>query len=430
MGCNFCSKNKIIYNNELSTNNTLLTNKQIKRINTESFIFEVSDTNNIQYENFNNKEKLSNLNSANPPPIDRKTKKKLTEDELKMKLVYTIYGFLFRKKFEDYLKTQLMDHTNDLYFEFINLTKNFKSTKVFNNKDNDKIKNIMKTKWEEFYSKDPSSIIKNKINKTKKYSNGLIFKYKSNNFDPYNIDQFRNNVISCYKGSVELINNKKCGNGELINIDGTQKLGTFYNDNFCGWNTLLNTDGIIFIGLFNNDLLNSKGLSYNTDKECIYKGTFKNQMKEGYGEEFLNGCKYIGEFKGDKRNGKGKIIFKNCDYYEGEFKDDKIDGFGRFKWCNKNKEYQGNFVNGKINGNGILKWGDDMYYKGYFNNGIKEGNGECGFINKKAFFFNFKNDLPCGKGYFIDKYNKKCEVTYNHGKIVDEFLNETVFIFE
>jgi hypothetical protein len=60
-----------------------------------------------------------------------------------------------------------MDYTNDLYFEFINLTKNFKSTKILNNKDNDKIKNIMKTKWEEFYSKDPTSLIRNKINKTK-----------------------------------------------------------------------------------------------------------------------------------------------------------------------------------------------------------------------------------------------------------------------
>jgi len=427
MGCNFCSKNKIIYKSELSINNPNLANYQIKKVNTESYIFEVSDTNNFQLEN--NKEKLSNLKSATLSPILLKAKKKLTPKELEIKLIYNIKGFLFRKKFEDYLKTQLMDHTNDLYFEFINLTKNFKSTKILNNKDNDKIKNIMKTKWE-FYSKDPSSIIKNKINKTKKYSNGLIFKYKKSDFDISNIEEFQNNVESCYKGSVELISNKKCGNGELISMDGTQKIGTFYNDKFCGWNTLLDKEGTIFIGLFNNDLLNFKGLSYNADEDCAYKGTFKDSMKEGYGEELSNGCKYNGEFKGDKKNGKGKMIFKNGDVYDGEFVDDKINGLGIFKWNNKNKEYQGNFVNGKINGNGILKWGDGMYYKGFFNNGIKEGNGECGFVNKISFFFNFKNDLPCGKGYFIDKYNRKCEVTYNHGKIIDSFLNETIFIFE
>ena len=77
-------------------------------------------------------------------------------------------------------------------------------------------------------------------------------------------------------------------------MDGTQQLGTFYNDKFCGWNTLIDKDGVIFIGLFNNDLLSVKGLSYNSDKDCVYKGTFKNLMKEGYGEEFLNGYKYKG----------------------------------------------------------------------------------------------------------------------------------------
>ena len=428
MGCNFCSKNKIIYKNELSINNQNVTTNPLRKINTETYIFEVSDANNIQYEY--NKDNISNLKSATLSPIILKSKKRLTEDELKIKLVSNIKGFLFRKKYEDYLKTQLMDHTNDLYFEFINLTKNFKSTKLLNNKDNNKIKNILKTKWDEFYSKDPSSIIKNKINKTKKYTNGLIFKYKKRDIDPSNIEDFQNNVISCYKGSVELISNKKCGNGEFVSMDGTQQIGTFYNDKFCGWNTLLDKDGVIFIGLFNNDLLNVKGLSYNADTNCVYKGTFKNLMKEGNGEEVFNGCKYIGEFKEDKKNGKGKMIFKNGDVYDGEFEDDKINGFGRFKWSNKNKEYQGNFVNGKINGNGILKWGDDMYYKGYFNNGIKEGNGECGFVNKKVFFFNFKNDLPCGKGYCIDKYNRKCDVIYRHGKIIDVYLNEIIFIFE
>ena len=428
MGCNFCSKNKIIYKNELSINNQNVTTNPLRKINTETYIFEVSDANNIQYEY--NKDNISNLKSATLSPIVLKAKKRLTKDELIIKLIWCIKGFLFRKKYEDYLKTKLMDHTNDLYFEFVNLTKNFKSTKILNNKDNDKIKNIMKTKWNEFYGKDPTSIIRNKINKTKKYTNGLIFKYKKKDINPFNIEEFQDNVISCYKGSVELISNKKCGNGEFVSMDGTQQIGTFYNDKFCGWNTLIDKDGVIFIGLFNNDLLSVKGLSYNSDKDCVYKGTFKNLMKEGYGEEFLNGYKYKGEFKGDKKNGKGKMIFKNGDVYDGEFEDDKINGFGRFKWNNKNKEYQGNFVNGKINGNGILKWGDDMYYKGFFNNGIKEGNGECGFINKIAFFFNFKNDLPCGKGYFIDKYNRKCEVTYNHGKIIDVYLNEIIFIFE
>ena len=44
--------------------------------------------------------------------------------------------------------------------------------------------------------------------------------------------------------------------------------------------------------------------------------------------------------------------------------------------------------------------------------------------------WNFKNDLPCGKGYCFDKYNRKCEVIYRHGKIIDVYLNEIIFILK
>ena len=40
------------------------------------------------------------------------------------KLCGVIKGFLFRKKYEDYLKTQLMDHTNELYFKNITIEMN------------------------------------------------------------------------------------------------------------------------------------------------------------------------------------------------------------------------------------------------------------------------------------------------------------------
>ena len=431
MGCSICSKQNII-KKQISFGP--LHNYHIKDINVESSNFSYEESNN----NFplNNKGKMNNIQLINIFPIKKelyleKNKEFVIITSLLNKLSACIKGFLFRKKYEDYLKTQLMDHTNELYFQFIFLTRNFKSTKILNDKENQKLNNIMKISWEDFYSKDPTIQIKEEINKIKKYNNGFIFKYKKNKFDSNNIDQCLKNVKSCYKGSVELISNKKCGYGELININGTQEIGTFYNDEFYGWNIYIKNNGLLYIGLFNNDILNGNGLCFNAENGYLFKGIFKDFQKEGFGVELSSeGNNYKGEFKEDKKSGKGEIIFKNKDIYKGEFSNDLINGNGNYIWNNKNKEYNGNFVNGKINGNGFLKWDYNYYYKGYFINGIKEGEGEIGYINKNKFYFDFKNDLPFGEGFYINKDNNKSPVIYYHGKIIDKDTNEIIFIFE
>lgn len=432
MGCVFSAKNNLILKNEISL--TPLPNNTLRKIKTDSYVVGLEDTNNSKRVH-NNNEGINNLSSLNFGPINYKIKLKNGKEmevptQYLNKIFYSIKGFLFRKKFEEYLKTQLMDYTNELYFEFIILTKNYKSSKVLNNKKNEKIKRILKISWEEFYIKEPIILLKEKINKIKKYQNGLIFKYKNIKFDSSDINQCLKNAQSCYKGSVDLITNKKNGNGELINIDGTQQIGTFYNDRFCGWNILVNNNGIIYIGLFHNDLLNGKGLCYNPSNDYIYKGDFKNSLKEGYGEEIFDGYKYIGEFSDDKKNGQGKIVLKNNDVYKGAFINDKFNGNGIYTWHEINKEYNGNFVDGKMHGIGILKWRGCMYYKGGFNNGIKDGKAEFGYINGNKFFFDFKNDLPSYKGYMQDINNILSEVIYSQGKIIDQNKKEIIFLFE
>ena len=432
MGCVFSAKNNLIFKNEISL--TPLPNNNIRKIKTDSYIVGLDDTNNSRRVH-NNNERINNLSSLNFGPIKYKIRLK-SGKEMEVptqhlnKIFYAIKGFLFRKKFDEYLKTQLMDYTNELYFEFIILTKNFKSSKILNNKKNEKIQRILKTSWQEFYIKDPTVLLNEKINKIKKYQNGLIFKYKNVNIDPSNINECLKNAESCYKGSVDLITNKKNGSGELINIDGNQQIGTFYNDKFCGWNILINNNGMIYIGLFYNDLLNGKGLNYNPFNDYLYKGDFKNSLKDGYGEELFDGYKYIGEFSDDKKNGHGEIVFKNNDKYKGTFINNKFNGKGIYIWHEINKEYNGNFVDGKMHGNGILKWGGYMYYKGGFNNGIKEGKGEIGYINGIKFFFDFQNDLPSYKGFMLDANNIFSEVIYNQGKIIDQNNNEIIFLFE
>ena len=430
MGCVFSAKNNIM-KNEISL--TPLPNNTLRKIKTDSYAVGLEDTDNSKRAH-NNNERINNFSSLNFGPIKYKIKLRNGKEmevlpQQLNKLLASIKGFLFRKKFEEYLKTQLMDYTNELYFEFIILTKNYKSSKILNNKS-EKVRNILKTSWEEFYIKDPTIILREKINKIKKYPNGLIFKYKNKNYNDSDINQCLQNAQSCYKGSVDIIYNKKIGIGELISIDGTQKIGTFYNDKLCGWNTLVNNNGIIYIGLFHNDILNGKGLCYNPSNGYMFKGDFKNFKKDGYGEEIFDGYKYRGDFDDDIKNGKGEIILKNNDIYKGGFLNNKFNGDGKYIWYNKNKEYSGNFIDNKIHGFGILKWGNGMYYKGGFNNGMKEGKGEFGYINKIKFFFDFKNNLPYGKGYIQDKNNNLFEVLYNEGKIIGKNIKEIPFLFE
>ena len=329
-----------------------------------------------------------------------------------------IKGFLFRKKYNQYLKNQLLDYTSDKYFEFIIMTKNFKSSKIINSK-NENIQKFLKITHETFYKNDPSQLIKDKLSKIKKYSNGLIFTYKG-----------PNSIESCYKGSVDLISNKKNGYGELINIDGSQYIGLFYNNEFNGWNTYISPQGIIYIGLFINNYLNGKGYCYNPENEYIYKGDFKYTKKEGIGEEFFAGNKYKGQFQNDKKYGNGEMTLKNNDIYIGAFLNDKFNGKGKYIWKDINKEYEGDFVEGKMHGNGFLKWGNYMFYKGQFNSGVKEGKGEFGYINGNTFFLNFKMGLPYGKGYMKDSNNILTEIMINHGKIVDNNGNEYLFSFQ
>ena len=67
-----------------------------------------------------------------------------------------------------------------------------------------------------------------------------------------------------FNNNLEMLANMAISSeGELININGTQEIGTFYNDEFCGWNILVNNNGLIYIGLFNKNNLNGKGLNLN-----------------------------------------------------------------------------------------------------------------------------------------------------------------------
>ena len=141
MGCVFISHNDITQKNEISL--TPLPNSSIRKIRTDSYGVGMEDTNKSKIVNNNNMERNNNLSSLNFGHIkcDDFQMKNSKEMELSpfyinkiIKISTHVRGMLFRKKYDEYLKTQLMDYPNEIYFEFIILTKNYKSSIVLNDK--------------------------------------------------------------------------------------------------------------------------------------------------------------------------------------------------------------------------------------------------------------------------------------------------------
>ena len=100
--------------------------------------------------------------------------------------------------------------------------------------------------------------------------------------------------------------------------------------------------------------------------KTIFKGTFKNGIKESGIQYYLNGDIYEGHFENDKKSLKGILKSKDTirdkiQYYDGYFES----GF---------KEYQGNLVTNKLT------------YMGEFNKGKRQGKGNYVFKNGVSYW--------------------------------------------
>ena len=397
-------------------------NYNLKNINTND---NISQRRNINI-NINNINKIINNfdNSYSNKAQNNIYRIKQNENHKKLLIVCCMKGYILRKKYKIYLKVELIKHGKDLYEQYLKITKNEKVSQILGDTKNQQIKNYLDTNWDEFYTEDPSKDIKEKINKTKKYQNGLIFKYNYSNFHSININECLGSAKYCYSGEVDLYTNKKCGKGKTIYSNGATEIGTYYNNEFTGWNTLVDNQGILYIGFFNKFGLNGKGLRYNKEINHIYKGDFLNGLRHGNGKDYRNNSKYEGEFRKDKKCGKGKIIFDSGDTYEGEFNDNKFNGYGHYIWFKNGHEYEGNYLNGKFHGEGFYRWGKNEYYSGEYVNGVKEGEGEISYADGKKFFVNFTNGKPNGIGMFQDKDGNRCEVEFINGKINKKYKNK------
>ena len=211
--------------------------------------------------------------------------------------------------------------------------------------------------------------------------------------------------------------------------------GSLNNNEFDGYGEY-RSPSYNYFGYFSCGKKSGKGKLEDFVKKLEYSGDFKNNMKDGFGEEkYLDGSIYIGQFKQGMKNGKGNLILgggKNYGY-SGMFKDDKIWGKGKFKW-NENKEYIGEWEDDEISGYGIIREGK-MWHVGFFKHNLKEGFGATFYVEQNfALLGKWENDLIEGCAILINleennhngnvNLDNEIIVSMNKGEITNMSLEE------
>ena len=221
-------------------------------------------------------------------------------------------------------------------------------------------------------------------------------------------------------------NDKKEGEGTIININYDIIKSNWKKDISVNFGIILYRNGSIYIGNFintNNNIYLKEGLGIikyiNGDR---FEGEFKNDLKEGKGKLYLKDKIIIGFWLNDKMTNNGIINYNNGDYYEGNIIKNKREGEGIIKYNNGNI-FKGSFINDIINGKGKL-YNEQSTYEGDFNNNQKNGIGRITFNNNEFYEGEFINDKMEGKGIYFFK-NKRIF----HGSFINNLPDKGKLLF-
>lgn len=136
----------------------------------------------------------------------------------------------------------------------------------------------------------------------------------------------------------------------------------------------------IYIGVIQNGKRDGYGFIIGR-KNYTFKGTWKDDLKNGYGEEMISdiGYYYKGNFVNDNYEGHGEQKRGDADFYVGGFKNGERHGQGvlTFDTDGAGKATQkGNFVEGYMIGTGRIDFSNGEWYEGEFKGGLAHGYGE------------------------------------------------------
>ncbi|OMJ94179.1 hypothetical protein SteCoe_2660 [Stentor coeruleus] len=191
----------------------------------------------------------------------------------------------------------------------------------------------------------------------------------------------------------EILENKPNGLGYYMDTQGNYYEGYFYYGKFHGKGRLFTYKGEVVIGNWNEgDCL--YGIINSLDSK-IYEGEMENLEPHGLGQEENDDYTYKGNFYRNKKHGKGKLIWRNGNWYEGDFIMGRIEGKGKQHIADY--EYEGDFAGNKMDGFGVQTWKDGSRYEGMMKNGYRNGQGIY-INNTKTYNGNWKNGKENGKG--------------------------------
>lgn len=135
------------------------------------------------------------------------------------------------------------------------------------------------------------------------------------------------------------------------------------------------------------------GLSEYFNNNHTYFGKMDSRRLMKYGEfKDNNGLVYKGEFKNGLREGKGELQTHNGDIYKGEFKENQYSGYGEYTCKETGNVYKGGFKNGVFHGKGTYILSNGSVLEETYSNG--KLNGVCILQGKDGSFIKgeYKDD--------------------------------------
>lgn len=159
-----------------------------------------------------------------------------------------------------------------------------------------------------------------------------------------------------------------------------------------------------------------------------------------FGRVIFNEGEYFGEVSNGMANGYGTLKYHNGDLYVGQWVNNCQTGTGAksgHKWYS-----MGTFSNGKRQGKCLTVeeievpgWSrPKIYYIGNYNNDYKSGHGVSCDYNANAYYGNFANNLPNGKGYLTNFLTIRdgylAEGNFVNGKLSGQYYSHARTTFE
>lgn len=107
-----------------------------------------------------------------------------------------------------------------------------------------------------------------------------------------------------------------------------------------------------YVGRFKDSLMHGRGILFNEKGQKVYRGSFRDGIREGRGEEFEENIRlYKGEFANGFRHGFGIMYFSEGHRFMGRFDKGNMSGLGYYSFPN-GERYEGMYFNNKFEGPG------------------------------------------------------------------------------